>query len=322
MKVTYVTTEYSPLMATSPPMPGLIITAALPDGDPYVCVLYPRHAAGYGVAWSAEPAAVIVWSTGPDIGGPDGGLTHQSWEIDGVAGIVAEKLHLDIKKWQAHIADLELAHWSTKADTVTVEMNAESIMKPDVELYPDGDTFNTTDPAPRPTHARFMAGKARLGNPAGDGGGWYEIDYDTLELDRWNALDAASHLLRNRAVTVNGTKMRLISEHELNQLEDARQALVELQAGHSVQLGDTEVVAVPAHRGRFVTNLIDGTSAWHEGVEYILISRVRHDRLKHLDTIDVRHRADVAIVAHQVGQAHDNLLKLLDGWPHPGGRDR
>ena len=97
--------------------------------------------------------------------------------------------------------------WATRRPVVTAP-EAEAGAK---VLYPEGTAFSPDDPAARPTHGRIMSnGVLRLGTPGNpEGGAWRRIDWDYIENQRWDALDAANALISGETITYQGRPCRL-----------------------------------------------------------------------------------------------------------------
>lgn len=95
--------------------------------------------------------------------------------------------------------------WATRRPVVTAP-EAEAKV-----LYPEGTAFSPDDPAARPTHGRIMSnGVLRLGTPGNpEGGAWRRIDWDYIENQRWDALDAANALISGETITYQGRPCRL-----------------------------------------------------------------------------------------------------------------
>lgn len=99
--------------------------------------------------------------------------------------------------------------WATRRPVVTApEAEAEAGAK---VLYPEGTAFSPDDPAARPTHGRIMSnGVLRLGTPGNpEGGAWRRIDWDYIENQRWDALDAANALIGGETIQVGDRPCRL-----------------------------------------------------------------------------------------------------------------
>lgn len=156
--------------------------------------------------------------------------------------------------------------WATRRPVVTApEPEAEAGAK---VLYPEGTAFSPDDPAARPTHGRIMSnGVLRLGTPGNpEGGAWRRIDWDYIENQRWDALDAANALISGETIQVGDRPCRL------QYLDEAE---AEAEPEPYVQL-------TPVDGGGIDHRQLD---AWLEQVGYLspgTICTVRRDDLTHL----------------------------------------